>query len=101
MRQGLTVGLGTLAAVEVTKSKRGAIWGNTEAERPFRAVSAKQSVVRPTETRGFPTPPRVPFTAAMGEGEAGVGREGSGAHPPSRLGLWFSVSSLLPQRVKG
>lgn len=68
--------------MEVTKSKQGAIWGNTEAERLFRAASAKQAVVRPGETRGFPTPSSVTCTAAVGVGEAGVGGGGSGSHPP-------------------
>lgn len=61
--QGLILGLGTLAVMKVTKSKQGAISGNTEAERLFRAASAMQAVVRPGETRGFPTAPSVTFTA--------------------------------------
>lgn len=56
--------------------------GNTKAERLFRAASAKQAVFTPGETRGFPTPPNVTFTAAMGVGEAGVGGGGSGPTLP-------------------
>lgn len=37
------LGLGTLAGTKVTKSKQGAIWGNTETEWLFRAASAKRS----------------------------------------------------------
>lgn len=99
MLQRLILGLGILAGMEVTKSKQGAIWGNTEAERLFRAMSAKQAVVRPGETRGFPTPSSVTFTAAVGVGEAGVGCGGSGSHPLSLPRLWLCVSSLLLQRV--
>lgn len=97
--QGLILGLGTLAVMEVTKSKQGAILGNTEAERLFRAASAMQAVVRPGETRGFPTAPSVTFTAVLGVGEAGVGGGESGSHPSSRPGLWLCISSLLLQRV--
>lgn len=46
MLQGLILGLGALAGMKVIKSKQGAIWGNTEAEWLFPAVSAEQSVVR-------------------------------------------------------
>lgn len=97
--QGLILGLGTLAVMKVTKSKQGVISGNTEAERLFRAASAMQAVVRPGETRGFPTAPSVTFTAIWGVGEAGVGGGESGSHPSSRPGLWLCISSLLIQRV--
>lgn len=99
MLQGLVLGFGILAGMEVTKLKQGAICGNTEAERLFRAASAKQAVVRPGETRGFPNPISVTFTAAVGVGEAGVGGGGSRSHPPSRLRGWLCISSLLLQRL--
>lgn len=53
------------------------------------------------ETRGFPAPPSVAFTAAVGVGEAGVGGGGSGSHPASlRAALAFPFPLFL-QRVKG
>lgn len=92
--QGLILGLGALAGMEVSKSKQGAIWGNTAAERLLGAASAKQSAVRPGETRGFPTPLSVTFTAAVGGG----GRQGKWIPPTqSPRGSGFPFLAALAQ----
>lgn len=52
---------------------------------------------RPGETRGFPTPPRVLLTAAVGVGEAGVG---GGEVAPTFLVAWGS-GSAFPAPPKG
>lgn len=92
--QGLILGLGALAGMEVSKSKQGAIWGNTAAERLLGAASAKQSAVRPGETRGFPTPLSVTFTAVVGGG----GRQGKWIPPTqSPRGSGFPFLAALAQ----
>lgn len=84
--QGLILGLGTLLKWQLQNQNEGPSGGNTKAERLFRAASAKQAVFTPGETWGFPTPPKVTFTAALGVGEAGVGGGGSGPTLPVASG---------------
>lgn len=96
--KGLVLGLGTQAPVEVTKSKQRAGQGKHQtAAPPCRAACAKSSVVRPGETRGFPT--WCPSCGGCGRGEAGVGGQGpvSVSSPPWQSGL----SLQLLRRVKG
>lgn len=94
--KGLVLGLGTQAPVEVTKSKQWAGRGNVRPQL-HRAGQLVQRVVRPGETRGFPT--WCPSCGDCGRGEAGVGgqRPVSVSSPPWQSGL----SLQLLRRVKG
>lgn len=91
----LLVGLGTQPRVSTWRAGRGK---RQTAAPPWRAACAKSSVVRPGETRGFPTNSWCPSCSGCGRGEVGVGGQGpvSVSSPP-----WQSRSVVSAAIRKG